>query len=426
VNKKTFIFSVIIAVAVLVVLVIVIVNYVMKNSNDDDSGIANDSEETSAVSALTDIQDTSILVKTWYSDRKANDLLTFTEDGSYIGTNFLNSGRYTLNNGIVTCSGVLDGAVKLEVAEKDGKVCLYYENGALSFYFHDEEATAIKSMEDRETAIQERAADELMDILLGVWTAPDRGVLLKDSTPSTRTNTFYENEYVLHQSGEHSSTYTYSYYIKEYTYENNIYRIKVVVTESTGFEYESYINISKRSDKYRLVGDFMFSDRYEKDIESVEAALTGAASTNDSLDKANSDTVKTVETTTAELIPLERNEDFIMSLNERIDKNIIGTWEGSTGDFTNPDRTVYKYVFNDDGTYEFSIVIASGAKIDGYPYSEKGTYKIVHSGVTQNLYYSTLIMKHGSSTTEQNFYLSGTDLISLVTEDDTDPTFLKM
>lgn len=391
------------AIVALIVIGLFMFILIAKPFNKTDNGDTN----AGGIKTPVNSNDTSILAKTWYSDRPDGDQLTMTKDGSYNGTVFLTSGTYKLKDGIVTCSSMWDGVVELKVVTVDGKTCLYHDNGYLSFYYHDTQAAAEKSMEARaadEARRQEAVANELSEILLGVWKST--------VNISETTITFTDKEYTIYTPETEylkASSRIYEYEIQETRVGISQHDIKMIRTDSDGRQSEIYVRIIIEEDRYLIsLGPGGYYEKSKGDVSAVSPAP------------------EEISTSTEDDKQSDEKTEKLKAINKSIEDDLIGTWEG-TSDSINPNRVIHKYVFFDDGTYEYSKIIASGKAIEGFPYEETGTYTIAFASERESAgwNYSTLILTHEDTITEKPFYLTAGDKKTLNTNYGDDPTFVK-
>lgn len=414
-NKKIKIIIAIIAAIFLIAAIVML--FLKKPADTPATGNENNTEAVNTLEPVK-IKDNSIVAKTWYSDREDNDILTLNEDGSYKGSKFLNTGMFSIDNGIITCSSMLDGIVELQIIKKDDTLCLLFENDKLSFYYYDTQEAATAAKEAKASMIQEEkeaANENLPKIMLGTWTSTDG---------FNSTVTFTENEYTISMPESEyitEETHTYSYKILSVDFENNQYKISVERTDTKGNADPMDIRILQKDEQYEISSNtFEFSRSFIKEAKETSFA----PEISEQSEQASNNTTTTVVSSIRKPID-EKDSAFISKINKDVDKEIIGMWQGITGDYTDEDRIIYLYEFDEDGAYAFSKVIPKEATIEGFPYNETGTYTITHEQTTTELYHSSLIMNHGSETTIKRFYLSGRNPIKLIMEDDTEPTYSK-
>ncbi len=113
---------------------------------------------------------------TWYSDRDDGASLVLNEDGSYSDNQWLTTGTYTVEEGVILLTGILDGETRLTLQEMDGQTVLLYEQDPHSHTYYKDPETAKKAKESRQAA--EKAAEEaaaakereaLQTDLVGYW-----------------------------------------------------------------------------------------------------------------------------------------------------------------------------------------------------------------------------------------------------------------
>lgn len=113
---------------------------------------------------------------TWYSDRDDGASLVLNEDGSYSDNQWLTTGTYTVEEGVILLTSPLDGETRLTLQEKDGNTVLLYEQDPHSHTYYKDPETAKKAKEARQAA--EKAAAEaaaakereaLQTALVGYW-----------------------------------------------------------------------------------------------------------------------------------------------------------------------------------------------------------------------------------------------------------------
>ena len=93
---------------------------------------------------------------------------------------------------------------------------------------------------------------------------------------------------------------------------------------------------------------------------------------------------------------------------------IVGTWKGSFDEWPTADSIYWSYTFSADGTYSFT----NGTT------TEAGTYTIT-SDPNNNYYHSSMQLTFDGGERTMQFYFTTTNPVKMITDDQTDPTYLK-
>lgn len=414
-NKKFKIAIAIIA-TILLVLAIIIVWIKGKNSNID-------SDTTQSNIYNIDI------VGTWYSNRTDNDILTLKNDDTYSSSAWLAAGTYRVDNNIVYLTDNYGTTKELTIStdNESSNSILYFDNENYSHtYFRtQEEAENSKTKEESSNTeqLQEYYNDAATKILIADWISGDKSTDMKITEDKIIVNF---KGVTVNGTTTGAETTTYSYTIINVEQNNNSYNITWKMTDEKGITstVDDVVITENSSGSYSIFSRSFPYGLYSYDrvtpLETSDTSSTEEVSTNEKSPTLPENTSKpsiTNTTTTTNQLSREDNpneSDFISEVNTAVEKSIIGTWLGWFDDTPNENTVYWKYVFNDDGTYTFSH--------DNY--SESGTYTVTHDNENKT-YPHTIIMKHGEETTEQKFYIYGSDTYTIVTEAEDDPTYIK-
>ena len=93
---------------------------------------------------------------------------------------------------------------------------------------------------------------------------------------------------------------------------------------------------------------------------------------------------------------------------------IVGTWKGTFDEWPTADSIYWSYTFSADGTYSFT----NGTT------TEAGTYAIT-SDPNNNYYHSSMQLTFDGGERTMQFYFTTTNPVKMITDDQTDPTYLK-
>lgn len=93
---------------------------------------------------------------------------------------------------------------------------------------------------------------------------------------------------------------------------------------------------------------------------------------------------------------------------------IVGTWKGTFDEWPTADSIYWSYTFSADGTYSFT----NGTT------TEAGTYTIT-SDPNNNYYHSSMQLTFDGGERTMQFYFTTTNPVKMITDDQTDPTYLK-
>lgn len=129
------------------------------------------------------------------------------------------------------------------------------------------------------------------------------------------------------------------------------------------------------------------------------------------------DRVYTDNTITDRVISSERNPDvseYARELDAYVKDMIVGTWKGTFDEWPTADSIYWSYTFSADGTYSFT----NGTT------TEAGTYTIT-SDPNNNYYHSSMQLTFDGGERTMQFYFTTTNPVKMITDDQTDPTYLK-
>ena len=334
----------------------------------------------------------SQIVGTWYSDKP--DSVTFTEDGHYKfapwngGNPWLSfAGTYTVKENSVILQSDQDGKTELAITVLDDQTTLV---GKYTYYNNVEDAKAAyeKKLQDEQT-MQENIVPDTVATLVGEWISNDgmtscsitetgMTVSFKGNDAVPAESLFYEYKILNGQTIEirkNGSSATYPYTLKEQNGNLTFF--------CTGIDYApSYI-------KVREGGEM-------------------APETNPTQPE---------KTDTVTIIQSEKNPDksnFTDELNSAVQEILIGTWKGTFEEWPTEDSSYWTYTFTQDGQYTFS---------DG-THTESGSYKLT-SDPNDNYYNSQLDLSADGQSRTLKIYLTTGDPLKMITDDQTDPTFIK-
>jgi hypothetical protein len=125
----------------------------------------------------------------------------------------------------------------------------------------------------------------------------------------------------------------------------------------------------------------------------------------------------TDNTITDRVISSERNPDvseYARELDAYVKDMIVGTWKGTFDEWPTADSIYWSYTFSADGTYSFT----NGTT------TEAGTYTIT-SDPNNNYYHSSMQLTFDGGERTMQFYFTTTNPVKMITDDQTDPTYLK-
>ena len=128
-------------------------------------------------------------------------------------------------------------------------------------------------------------------------------------------------------------------------------------------------------------------------------------------------TAKDIKPLTDRVISSERNPDvseYARELDAYVKDMIVGTWKGTFDEWPTADSIYWSYTFSADGTYSFT----NGTT------TEAGTYTIT-SDPNNNYYHSSMQLTFDGGERTMQFYFTTTNPVKMITDDQTDPTYLK-
>lgn len=175
----------------------------------------------------------------------------------------------------------------------------------------------------------------------------------------------------------------------------------------------------KNTDEYTY---YTTKKEQQKSIQKNDEKISEVKANEISNDKKETNNVSTQSAAekpkeTKKVLKSVKNPDvssYTQELARVVDAALIGTWKGHFDEWESDSTDYWIYTFNSDGTYSFTH---GNSK-------ESGTYKTTHDP-NNNYYHSSLILTCGKETKRILFYLSGEKLNNLVTDDKTDPTYVK-
>lgn len=330
----------------------------------------------------------SSVVGTWYSDKP--DMLTFAEDGTYQaaawngGNAWLSSGTYSVEGNTLTLTGSFDGTTILTIGQNE-------ITGKYTYYSNEEKAlAAIKAAEDETAEDEANIIPNTINKLLGEWISLD----------GTTTCTFTDKSFTVHFLGNDTTPEESLYY--EYEILNDK---QMTVTENGNKATYSY-KLYEENGVWHFVSPVKaYASTYKKIDEQSTAGGSSAASGTTEQPKV-----------TERVISSEKNPDmsqYTEELNTYVKENIVGTWKGSFEEHPTA-ASYWSYVFSADGTYTFT---------DGST-TENGQYSIA-SDPNDNYYHSSLKLSFEDGERTVKFYFTTTAPMKMITDDQTDPTFVK-
>lgn len=330
----------------------------------------------------------------WYSDK--SDMLTFTEDGKYQGASWnggnawFSSGTYAIEGNTLTLTGFFDGTTVLTVEQSKGNNKVI--KGKYTYYDNENAAKqAIQTIEEQSAEDKANIVPNTINMLLGEWVSLD----------GATTCTFTDKSFTVHFLGSDAVPEE----TLEYEYEV-LNDKKMTITENGNQATYSYKLYEENGAWYFLSPVKAYASTYQKvDKQSTSGGNSAATGT------------AVIPQITDRVISSEKNPDmsqYAKELNTYVKENIIGTWKGTFDEWPNSDSTYWSYTFTGDGQYTFS----NGST------EESGTYSVT-SDPNNNYYHSSLeLIYEGGSRTVQ-FYFTTTDPIKMITDNQSDPTFLK-
>lgn len=386
-SKKFKIVVTIIAALLLIAAIIVVLL-------NKDNAHKTDSSEISG-SQISEID----IVGTWYSDKP--DSVTFNKDGNYSfsewngGNPWLTfPGTYEVSGDTVTLQSTLDGTTVLIINKAaDNGMTL---SGKYTYYQTEVAAkTALAAADEKKTEDKDNIIPDTVNKLLGEWKSLD----------GTVTCTFTKTGITSHVIGNDILPEKSAYY------EYEIVSDKKITISKDGIAVTYPYKLTDNSDGSMTLycPALEYAPTYTKG-SSEKQETTGSDSTN-----ANSPTI----VTTDRVISSEKNPDvsaYGEELNTYVKEMLIGSWRGTFDAWPTTDSIYWRYTFTPNGTYTFS---------DGKN-TEAGTYTLT-SDPNNNYYHSTLQLSYddGKRARAIQFYFTTTDPVKMITDDQTDPTFLK-
>lgn len=349
------------------------------------------------------------IVGTWYSDKP--DSVTFGKEGNYSfaewngGNPWLSfAGTYSVSGNTVTLQSAQDGTTTLTINQaQDGSYTL---TGKYTYYQTEEAAKAAL------TAAAAQAAEDEANIipntvnkLLGEWTSLD----------GATTCTFTETGITVHTAATNVLPEETLYHEYEIISDKLIKIVKsgaaanypYTLTESsdgvmtfycTGIEYaptytKGTLSVQERAERYKAVYG-IYPYNYNQSINN-----------------------NTDNTITDRVISSERNPDvseYARELDAYVKDMIVGTWKGTFDEWPTADSIYWSYTFSADSTYSFT----NGTT------TEAGTYTIT-SDPNNNYYHSSMQLTFDGGERTMQFYFTTTNPVKMITDDQTDPTYLK-
>lgn len=337
--------------------------------------------------------------------------VTFGKEGNYSfaewngGNPWLSfAGTYSVSGNTVTLQSAQDGTTTLTINQaQDGSYTL---TGKYTYYQTEEAAKAAL------TAAAAQAAEDEANIipntvnkLLGEWTSLD----------GTTTCSFTETGITVHTAATNVLPEEMLYHEYEIISDKLIKIVKsgaaanypYTLTESsdgvmtfycTGIEYaptytKGTLSVQERAERYKAVYG-IYPYNYNQSINN-----------------------NTDNTITDRVISSERNPDvseYARELDAYVKDMIVGTWKGTFDEWPTADSIYWSYTFSADGTYSFT----NGTT------TEAGTYAIT-SDPNNNYYHSSMQLTFDGGERTMQFYFTTTNPVKMITDDQTDPTYLK-
>lgn len=377
-NKGKIIIAAVAAALLIVAIIVVNLNKPANNGGDAETGDKSGSS----------------VIGTWYSDKP--DMLTFTEDGKYQaaawngGNAWLSSGTYAVEGNTLTLTGSYDGTTVLTIGQSEDNSKTI--SGKYTYYSNEEAAkAAIKAAEDQAAEDEANIIPNTTNKLLGEWISLD----------GTTTCTFTDKSFTVHFLGNSTTPEESLYYEYEILSDK-----QMSVTENGNKATYSYKLYEENGIWYFVSPVKAYASTYKKgDEQSTTGGSSAASSTAEST------------TITERVISSEKNPDmsqYTEELNIYVKENIIGTWKGTFEEHPTAASSYWSYTFKADGTYTFS---------DGST-NESGQYSIT-SDPNDNYYHSSLKLTFEGGERTVKFYFTTTNPMKMITDDQTDPTFVK-
>lgn len=353
--------------------------------------------KTGSTPATGSVSNTDI-IGTWYSDKP--DSVTFTEDGQYSfaawngGNPWLTfAGTFTINhtdNGdSVTLQSTQDGTTSLAVTYADnGSMIL---SGKYNYYKTEDAAkAALEAAEDKATEDAANIIPNTVNKLVGEWTSLD----------GTTTCTFTETGITVHFLGNSAVAEDTLYYEYEVISDKQI-----KISKSGAAATYPYTLTEKDGTTTFYCTAIEYAPTYTKN-NGQEQSSTGSAGDS-----------STTTVVTDRVISSEKNPDkgeYTAELSSYVNEMLLGTWKGTFDEWPNDDSTYWSYTFTGDGKYTFS----NGST------EESGTYSVT-SDPNNNYYHSSMALTYDGGSRTVQFYFTTTDPVKMITDDQSDPTFLK-
>ena len=368
-----------IAAAAAVLLIIAVVVVIQNNKND---AAPNDQTSGSTVS----------VVGTWYSNKP--DSVTFTDDGHYKfdswngGNPWLTfAGTYSVEGDVLTLQSEQDGKTVLTINNDGSRITLV---GKYTYYNNVEDATAsIEKQETEEQEKQENIIPNTVSALIGEWISND-GLTTCVITDSGITVNFKGNDAVPAES-------LYS----EYRIINDK---QIEITKSGAAAIYPYTLTEKNGTWTFYCTGIDYAPSFTKLGEGEEPAPV--------TQETKPQTQESIR-----VIKSEKNPDkgsYTEELNAAVQDLLIGTWKGTFDEWPSESSIYWIYTFSKDGQYTFT----NGDK------TESGSY-VLSSDPNDNYYSSVLELSADGEERTVRFYLTTGSQAKMITDDQTDPTFVK-
>ncbi len=353
--------------------------------------------KTGSTPATGSVSSTDI-IGTWYSDKP--DSVTFTEDGKYSfaawngGNPWLTfAGTFTINHtdkgDSVTLQSTQDGTTSLAVTYADnGSMIL---SGKYNYYKTEDAAkAALEAAEDKAAEDAANIIPNTVNKLVGEWTSLD----------GTTTCTFTETGITVHFLGNSAVAEDTLYYEYEVISDKQI-----KISKSGAAATYPYTLTEKDGTTTFYCTAIEYAPTYTKN-NGQEQSSTGSAGDS-----------STTTVVTDRVISSEKNPDkgeYTAELSSYVNEMLLGTWKGTFDEWPNADSTYWSYTFTGDGKYTFS----NGST------EESGTYSVT-SDPNNNYYHSSMELTYDGGSRTVQFYFTTTDPVKMITDDQSDPTFLK-
>lgn len=335
------------------------------------------------------------IVGTWYSDKP--DSVTFDKEGNYSfaewngGNPWLSfAGTYSVSGNTVTLQSAQDGTTTLTINQaEDGSYTL---TGKYTYYQTEEAAkTALTAAADQAAEDEANIIPNTVNKLLGEWTSLD----------GTTTCTFTDKSFTVHFLGSDTTpeeTLEYKYEVLNDT--------QMMITENGNQATYSYKLYEENGVWYFVSPVKAYASTYQK---------VNKQSANDNNSAADGTPVS--PQITDRVISSEKNPDvseYAGELDAYVKDMIVGTWKGTFDEWPTADSLYWSYTFSADGTYSFT----NGTT------NEAGTY-VITSDPNNNYYHSSMQLTFDGGERTMQFYFTTTNPVKMITDDQTDPTYLK-